>query len=436
MGVKYAAMQTLTLPPAAALAGTVTIPGSKSISNRALLLAALARGETRIRNLLDSDDIRYMRQALGALGIALAEDGDAWVVRGRGGPLVADDVELVLDLGLAGTAYRPLAAALTAGRGRFVLDGTERMRERPVGPLVDGLRQLGARIDYLGAEGFPPIRVTGTGLSGGRVTMAGNLSSQFLTSLLMSAPLASAPVTVDIEGEQVSKPYLAITIDLMRRFGVRVRHRDYQHFEVEPATYTTPGSLLVEGDASSASYFLAAGAIAGSGVTVYGVGTDSVQGDVAFVDVLETMGARVERAADHITVRPDRLRGVDLDLNAIPDAAMTVAVLALFARGRTTLRNIYNWRVKETDRLAAMATELRKLGATVVEGLDFLTITPPDALVPASICTYGDHRMAMCFALACLGGVPVTIEDPDCVAKTFPTYFECFESLRVPVSAA
>ncbi|MGE0625907.1 MAG: 3-phosphoshikimate 1-carboxyvinyltransferase [Pseudomonadales bacterium] len=429
-------MQTLTLAPATALAGTVTIPGSKSISNRALLLAALADGETRIRNLLDSDDIRYMRRALAALGVPLADDGDGCVVSGRGGPLVTEDLELALDLGLAGTAYRPLAAALTAGRGRFVLDGVERMRERPVGPLVDGLRQLGARIDYLGAEGFPPIRVTGTGLSGGRVRMAGNLSSQFLTSLLMAAPLARGPVVVDIDGEQVSKPYLAITLDLMRRFGVTVTHQDFQHFEVSPAPYTSPGTLLVEGDASSASYFLAAGAIGGSGVTVYGVGTDSVQGDVAFVDVLEAMGARVERDRDHITVRPDELRGVDLDLNAIPDVAMTVAVLALFAEGRTTIRNVYNWRVKETDRLAAMSTELRKLGATVVEGLDFLTITPPDALVHARIHTYGDHRMAMCFSLACLGGVPVTIEDPDCVAKTFPTYFERFESLRVPASAS
>jgi len=428
-------MHTLTLPPAQALTGTVTIPGSKSISNRALLLAALASGETRIRNLLDSDDIRYMRRALETLGIVLVEDGDAWVVSGRGGPLVSRDVDLALDLGLAGTAYRPLAAALTAGRGRFVLDGIPRMRERPVGPLVDGLRQLGAHIDYLGADGFPPIRVTGTGLAGGHVTMPGNLSSQFLTSLLMSAPLASGPVVVDIEGEQVSKPYLAITIDLMRRFGVTVAHRDFQHFEVAPAVYRSPGNLLVEGDASSASYFLAAGAIAGTGVTVYGVGTDSVQGDVAFVNVLESMGARIERHPDHITVRPGSLSGVDVDLNAIPDAAMTVAVVALFARGRTTIRNIYNWRVKETDRLAAMSAELRKLGATVVEGLDFLSITPPDELVHATIQTYGDHRMAMCFSLVCLGGVPVTLVDPDCVAKTFPTFFALFESLRAASAA-
>lgn len=424
-------MQSLTLAPAAALSGQVTIPGSKSISNRALLLAALARGQTRIHNLLDSDDVHYMLAALQTIGIRIETQGDEYIVQGVAGPLATRDLDLTLDLGLAGTAFRPLAAALTAGRGRFVLDGIERMRERPVAPLVDGLRQLGARIDYLGRTGFAPIRVTGTGLNGGLVRMPGDLSSQFLTSVLMAAPLASGPVVVEIEGEQVSKPYLAITVHLMSQFGVRVAHEDFQRFEITPATYVSPESLLVEGDASSASYFLAAGAIAGAGVTVFGVGEDSVQGDVAFVDVLETMGARAVRRPDSITVRPGALRGVDLDLNGIPDAAMTVAVLALFASGTTTIRNIYNWRVKETDRLAAMSTELRKLGATVVEGLDFISITPPDALIPATIDTYGDHRMAMCFSLACLGGVPVTINDPECVGKTFPTYFERFESLRV-----
>jgi 3-phosphoshikimate 1-carboxyvinyltransferase len=424
-------MQTLTLAPAPALAGTVTLPGSKSISNRALLLASLAEGVTHIRNLLDSDDIRYMHRALTTLGVAVELTGSDCTVHGRSGPLVTEALDIALDLGLAGTAYRPLAAALTLGRGRFVLDGTERMRERPVAPLVDGLRQLGANIEYLGASGFPPIRVTGTGLSGGTVRMQGDLSSQFLTSLLMAAPLASGPVVVEIEGEQVSKPYLAITVHLMKQFGVTVEHEDFQRFEVRPGAYRSPDTLLVEGDASSASYFLAAGAIAGSGVTVYGIGSDSVQGDVAFVDVLEAMGAEVIRNPESITVKPGALHGVDMDLNAIPDAAMTVAVLALFARGTTTIRNIYNWRVKETDRLAAMSTELRKLGATVVEGLDFISITPPGELSPATIDTYGDHRIAMCFSLACLGNVPVTIRDPDCVAKTFPRYFEEFEGLRV-----
>jgi 3-phosphoshikimate 1-carboxyvinyltransferase len=267
------------------------------------------------------------------------------------------------------------------------------------------------------------VRITGTGLSGGTVRMPGDLSSQFLTSLLMAAPLAAGPVTIEIQGEQVSKPYLAITLHLMHQFGVEVTHRDFQHFEVHPAGYRSPQTLIVEGDASSASYFLAAGAIAGPGVTVFGIGSDSVQGDLAFIEVLTAMGAS-------ITVQPGPLQAVDLDLNAIPDAAMTVAVLALFARGTTTIRNIYNWRVKETDRLAAMSVELRKLGATVVEGLDFISISPPEQLLPATIDTYGDHRMAMCFSLACLGGVPVTINDPECVSKTFPTYFDRFEALR------
>ena len=426
-------MHTLTLPPTAALEGTVTLPGSKSISNRALLLASLAQGATRISNLLDSDDIRFMLGALNALGVAIEQlDESTVVVQGKAGPLCMTEQELNLDLGLAGTALRPLVAALTLGRGRFLLDGTPRMRERPVAPLVDGLRQLGAQIEYPGQDGYPPVRVTGTGLTGGRVVMPGDLSSQFLTSLLMTAPLAEGPVVVDIEGEQVSKPYLAITLHLMQKFGVNISHRDFQHFEIEPGSYRSPETLLVEGDASSASYFLAAGAIKGSGVTVSGVGSDSVQGDVAFVDVLEKMGARVSRTSDRITVRPGHLKGVDLDLNAITDAAMTVAVLALFAEGPTTIRNIFNWRVKETDRLAAMSTELRKLGAQVVEGRDFLSITPPTALIPACIHTYGDHRMAMCFSLACLGGVPVTIEDPDCVGKTFPDYFDQFNSLRTP----
>jgi 3-phosphoshikimate 1-carboxyvinyltransferase len=423
-------MQSLTLAPTTALTGEVTIPGSKSISNRALLLAALAPGTTRISNLLESDDIVYMRRALTRLGICTSTDAGALLVTGAGGPLVVDDVSLDLDLGLAGTALRPLAAALTLGSGRFVLDGIERMRERPIAPLVDGLRQLGADIDYLGEAGFPPVRVLGTGLKGGRVVMQGDLSSQFLTSLLMAAPLANGPVTIDIEGEQVSKPYLAITLHLMRQFGVEVDHHNFQQFNVQPHPYRSPETLLVEGDASSASYFLAAGAISGPGVTVVGVGSDSVQGDIAFVDVLAAMGARVSRTATSITVQPGPLKGVDLDLNAIPDAAMTAAVLALFATGTTTIRNVYNWRVKETDRLAAMSTELRKLGASVIEGRDFLSITPPAALNPAVIDTYGDHRIAMCFSLACLGGVPVTINDPGCVSKTFPSYFERFDALR------
>jgi len=422
-------MQTLTLPPTPALSGTVELPGSKSISNRALLLASLAHGNTRLHNLLDSDDINFMLRALIQLGVEVEHTADGHNVTGAGGPLIDKNIELSLDLGLAGTALRPLTAALTLGRGLFTLDGTQRMRERPIAPLVDGLRQLGADIDYLASIGFPPVRVNAKGLIGGKATMPGNLSSQFLTSLLICAPLADNPVTISVEGEQVSKPYLEITLQMMSRFGATISHDDYQYFEVTPGAYHSPGEYLVEGDASSASYFLAAGAIAGSGVTVRGIGSQSMQGDIAFVDVLRAMGANVVMTASSVTVTPGRLQAVDLDLNAIPDAAMTVAVLALFADGTTTIRNIYNWRVKETDRLAAMSCELRKVGAQVIEGKDFIAITPPPQLHGATIDTYGDHRMAMCFSLVSLAGVSVTLNDPECVSKTYPEYFEIYRSL-------
>ncbi len=425
-------MQSLTLQPVAALTGEIHLPGSKSISNRVLLLASMAAGTTRLINLLESDDTHYMLQALRQLDIHIERDGNDYLVEGVAGPLVTQARTESLNLGLAGTALRPLTAALTLGQGTFRIDGNARMRKRPIAHLVDGLRQLGAQIEYLAEQGYPPIKVTGTGLRGGRVQMQGNISSQFLTSLLLAAGLADGPVSVDIAGEQVSRPYLDITVDMMRRFGVDASHYRYQSFTVEPGRYESPGSFLVEGDASTATYFLAAGAIAGDGISVYGIGRGSVQGDVAFIEVLRAMGAQVTVAAEFVRVEPGRhqkLRGVDLDLNHIPDAAMTVAVLALFASGTTKIRNIANWRVKETDRLDAMARELGKVGATVVEGDDFLEITPPTRWQSASIDTYDDHRMAMCFALCALGGVPVTINDPDCVSKTFPEYFREFESL-------
>ncbi|MEQ8857111.1 MAG: 3-phosphoshikimate 1-carboxyvinyltransferase [Pseudomonadales bacterium] len=424
-------MDALHLDPVDHLAGTLTLPGSKSISNRALLLAALARGTTHLDNLLHSEDTTVMITALRQLGVSVALAGDCTVI-GRGGPLVTEPGHWDLYLGLAGTALRPLAAALTLGGGRFVLDGSARMRERPVADLVDALAPLGAQVRYLGKAGYPPLEVTGTGLEGGTTRIRGDVSSQFLTALLMAAPLAAATVHVEVIGELVSKPYLDITLDMMRRFGARATHRDYHAFTVEPGGYTAPARFLVEGDASSASYFLAAGAIRGPGVTVTGIGADSVQGDVAFVDVLEAMGARVSRAADSISVRPPAsgtLRGVDLDLNHIPDAAMTVAVLALFADGPSQIRNVANWRVKETDRLDAMARELVKVGARVEEGAAHLRIEPPEQWRRASIDTYGDHRMAMCFSLVALGGVAVTIRDPGCVAKTFPDYFDRFAAL-------
>ena len=419
-------MKALTLQPIKSLSGEVRLPGSKSISNRVLLLAALARGDTRILDLLDSEDVRLMRRALSTLGVSLARQGDAWLVKGVGGPLVTDNRRSELNLGLAGTALRPLTAALALGDGEFVLDGNARMRERPIGPLVDALNALGADIGYVGKAGYPPVRVRGHGLAGGATQIDGGQSSQFLTSLLLAAPLARASVQVEVLGELVSKPYIDITLELMARFGGEARNDGYRHFSVATGGYRSPGDYWVEGDASSASYFLAAGAIAGEGVRVHGVGRDSIQGDVAFAEVLAAMGAQVQRQATSIRVKPGRLVGIEADLNQIPDAAMTVAVLALFAKGRTRIRNIANWRIKETDRLAAMAAELRKLGAGVEEGADHLAIDPPARIKAAAIDTYGDHRMAMCFSLAALGGVPVTIKDPNCVAKTFPDYFEKF----------
>ncbi len=422
-------MNALTLQPIKSLSGEVRLPGSKSISNRALLLAALAKGDSRILNLLDSEDTRLMRRALEALGVSMAQQDDAWLVKGVGGPLVNDDRKAELNLGLAGTALRPLTAALTLGRGEFVLDGNRRMRERPIGHLVDALNRLDADIGYVGEAGYPPVRVRGRSLAGGATSIDGSLSSQFLTALLLAAPLAREPVQVDVVGTLVSKPYIDVTLDLMARFGASVGNENYRRFIVANGGYRSCGDYLVEGDASSASYFLAAGAIAGQGVRVHGMGRDSIQGDVAFADVLASMGARVERRATSISVRPGRLIGIAADLNQIPDAAMTIAVLALFAKGRTRIANVANWRIKETDRLAAMARELRKLGAKVEEGSDYLIIDPPARLQAAAIDTYGDHRMAMCFSLAALGGVPVTIKDPDCVAKTFPDYFEKFLAL-------
>ena len=438
----------LTLTQLQQVGGDVQLPGSKSISNRALLLAALAEGTTELYNLLASDDTRYMQQALSELGVGLELGlGNTCTVQGVGGPLTPSGAgnssrtvdsstvdsrtaePLELYLGMAGTAYRPLTAALCLSQGRYDLVGNKRMSERPIGHLVDGLRLLGANIDYLGETNFPPLRVTGTGLTGGQITMRGDISSQFLTSLLLSAPLARDVVQVTIEGELVSKPYLDITVALMQSFGARVEHQNYEVFTVQPGNYRAVDSYLIEGDASNASYFLAAGAISGSGVTVHGLGRDSVQGDLAFTEVLRAMGAEIDVGERAVSVKPATLKAIDMDLNHIPDAAMTAAVLALFADGTTHLRNLYNLRVKETDRLSALAIELRKVGASVVEGRDFLSITPPEFWVSARIDTYDDHRMAMCFSLLALKGVPVTINDPKCVAKTFPNFFTEFAKI-------
>ena len=424
-------MNTLTLKPIAKIEGEVNLPGSKSLSNRALLLAALAEGTTRITNLLESDDTRHMLNALKQLGIdtTLSEDKTECTVVGNGGPLMNDAFE-ELFLGNAGTAMRPLCAALCLGKGDYLLTGEPRMKERPIGHLVDALRQAGAKINYLENEGYPPLQIEANALKGGEVSIDGTISSQFLTALLMAAPMAQKDMKITILGELVSKPYIDITLHLMKAFGVDVENDNYETFKIKGRqTYKAVDTFMVEGDASSASYFLAAAAIKGGTVKVTGIGKNSVQGDVAFADVLEKMGAKVEWGDDYISVTKGELNAVDMDFNHIPDAAMTIATTALFAEGTTTLRNIYNWRVKETDRLFAMATELRKVGAKVEEGEDYLTITPPETLKHAAIDTYDDHRMAMCFSLLALDPASVTINEPECTAKTFPTYFEVLESI-------
>ncbi|EIY9175773.1 3-phosphoshikimate 1-carboxyvinyltransferase, partial [Salmonella enterica] len=416
-------MESLTLQPIARVDGAINLPGSKSVSNRALLLAALACGKTVLTNLLDSDDVRHMLNALSALGInyTLSADRTRCDITGNGGPLRASGA-LELFLGNAGTAMRPLAAALCLGQNEIVLTGEPRMKERPIGHLVDSLRQGGANIDYLEQENYPPLRLRG-GFTGGDIEVDGSVSSQFLTALLMTAPLAPEDTIIRVKGELVSKPYIDITLNLMKTFGVEIANHHYQQFVVKGGQqYHSPGRYLVEGDASSASYFLAAGAIKGGTVKVTGIGRKSMQGDIRFADVLEKMGATITWGDDFIACTRGELHAIDMDMNHIPDAAMTIATTALFAKGTTTLRNIYNWRVKETDRLFAMATELRKVGAEVEEGHDYIRITPPAKLQHADIGTYNDHRMAMCFSLVALSDTPVTILDPKCTAKTFPDY--------------
>jgi 3-phosphoshikimate 1-carboxyvinyltransferase len=437
-------MEYLDLAPIRRIRGSVRLPGSKSISNRILLLAALARGETLIRDLLDADDTRVMLQALRALGVTCAEEGARTVrVRGAGGPFAVKRAELFL--GNAGTAFRPLTAVLALCAGEYRLSGVARMHERPIADLVDALRRVGASIDYLGKDGYPPLAIhPGAIRAGEAVSVRGEVSSQFLTGLLIALPLAGARTVVTVEGELVSKPYVEVTLNTVRRFGIDIAREGWSAFTIPAgARYASPGEIRVEGDASSASYFLAAGVISGLGgggpVRVEGVGRASIQGDVRFSEILQRMGADVrmgdnwlEAGAGAEAARRGRLAAIDADFNHIPDAAMTAAVLALFAEGTSTLRNIGSWRVKETDRIAAMASELRKLGATVEEGTDFLKITPPRSsrLTPhAAIDTYDDHRMAMSFSLAAAGGVPVRINDPGCVAKTYPDYFEALAAI-------
>ena len=440
----------LDIPALTSAGGTVQLPGSKSISNRVLLLAALSSGTTTVHDLLDSDDTRVMLNALRALGCQVEQAEGTTRITGLGDTRPA--AALSLFMGNAGTAMRPLTAALALLGGEFTLDGVARMRERPIGDLVDALRQLGCRIDYLGTKGYPPLRIAqGAGVPDlaldQPVRVRGDVSSQFLTALLMALPLAakSQEVVIEVVGELISKPYIAITLALLARFGIAVTNENWQSFRIPAdSCYQSPGSIHVEADASSASYFIALGAIAESaggqkGIKICGVGQGSIQGDIRFLDAAEAMGARVTGGPNWLAIERGAwpLKAIDLDCNPIPDAAMTLAVMALYADGTTVLRNIASWRVKETDRIAAMATELRKLGAQVDEGPDFLRITPPAAAQAwhaASIHTYDDHRVAMCFSLAAFNpaGLPVRIEDPRCVAKTFPDYFETLFSVVQP----
>lgn len=428
----------IDLAPVAHMQGTVKLPGSKSISNRILLLAALSRGDTNIMDLLASDDTLVMLMALQQLGVKWEQvDGTQdYVVHGVGGVLPVHQADLFM--GNAGTAIRPLTAALAVLGGDYTLHGVPRMHERPIGDLVDALNDVGMRIDYTGNPGYPPLHIRRGMLNAHRMKVRGSVSSQFLTALLMAAPLMarSESMTIEVVGELISKPYIEITLNLMRRFGVEVQRDGWKSFTLAAGQhYQSPGTIHVEGDASSASYFLAAGAIAGGPVRVQGVGHDSIQGDVRFVEALRSMGVVVTMGDNWIEASSNGvLKAIDADFNHIPDAAMTIAVAALYADGTSVLRNIASWRVKETDRLTAMATELRKLGAGVEEGADYLSVTPPPHLTPATIDTYDDHRMAMCFSLASLDGAArqgtrVRINDPKCVAKTFPDYFQVFQSI-------
>ena len=448
------ATEFLDIPPLVSAGGQVLLPGSKSISNRVLLLSALCAGKTTLHDLLESDDTRVMLDALRQLGCGVASEGSSVTIEGLGG--VLKNQRAVLFMGNAGTAMRPLTAALAVLGGDFELRGIARMHERPIGDLVDALRQLGCRIDYLGQQGFPPLRIGQPKLTLDRpIQVKGDVSSQFLTALLMALPLvAKHDIAIEVQGELISRPYIEITLKLLARFGVQVQRKDWRRFVI-PARcqLLSPGVLHVEADASSASYFIALGAIAPPGgqvLRIEGVGAASIQGDIRFIDAARLMGAHIDSGPNWLQVSREpsiaaqALQSIDLDCNHIPDAAMTLAVMALYANGTTTLRNIASWRVKETDRIAAMATELRKFGASVVEGVDFIQITPPACATDwraAVVHTYDDHRMAMCFSLAAFNpaALPVRIMDPQCVAKTYPDYFEALFSVvqtpleRIPV---
>lgn len=434
-------MEQLHLPAVHEVSGSVKLPGSKSISNRTLLLAALSDGVTEILDLLVSDDTARMLEALQTLGVKLEKLTETdWRVHGCNGDFPnkgSAEKPVDLFLGNAGTAFRPLTAALALSNGYYYLHGVPRMHERPIKDLVDALQQIGCQVEYKNNAGFPPLLISPAKVDTSKpIQIRGDVSSQFLTALLMALPLTGKAATIEVVGELISKPYIEITLNLMKKFGVEVTRDGWQSFTIAAnSIYKSPEIIFVEGDASSASYFLAAGAIAAkNGISVKGVDFSSIQGDIKFAHELAKLGVSIENGENSVTaIKPQKkIPSFTLDCNHIPDAAMTLAILALFAEGTTKLTNIASWRVKETDRIAAMATELRKVGATVVEGADFIQITPPEKLTPnAVIDTYDDHRMAMCFSLVSLGGVPITINDPNCVAKTFPNYFEEFKKITV-----
>ena len=442
----------LDIPPLATAGGTVRLPGSKSISNRVLLLAALSQGTTTVHDVLASDDTAVMLTALEQLGCSVRENDTMVTIGGLGGQLRTRKASLFM--GNAGTAMRPLTAALALLGGEFELSGVARMHERPIGDLVDALRQLGCGIDYLGTPGFPPLRLYSSKLQlDAPIYVRGDVSSQFLTALLMALPLvAQQDICIEVVGELISRPYIEITLNLLAKFGIQVRREGWQRFTIPAGSqYKSPGHIHVEGDASSASYFIALGAIADcrrgqNGIEITGVGSQSIQGDIRFIEAARMMGAQIESTPNslHISRGAWPLKAIDLDCNHIPDAAMTLAVMALYAKGTTVLRNIASWRVKETDRIAAMACELRKLGATVEEGTNYLKIAPPATFLEwktAPVHTYDDHRIAMCFSLAAFNPaqLPIRILDPRCVAKTFPDYFEALfavteaEARHIPI---
>lgn len=421
----------ITLPRCRSFQGTVQLPGSKSLANRLLLLSALAKGRTVLHSLPDAEDVQVLLHLLPSLGIRCEISGDSAAIEGAGGPLPVSDA--VLQVENAGTAMRPLVAVLCAGKGRFVVDGNEQMRRRPIGDLIRGLADLGLNVSGTenrtgsGVDLCPPVTIVASGIPGGTARLSGNVSSQFISALLLAAPLASSSVTIEVEGNPVSKPYIDMTLQVMKQFGVQVDRRAYSSFFVPAAAYQSPGEITVEGDATAATYFLSLGALSGP-VTVRSLYPDSLQGDVRYAAILEKMGASVERTDDSITVSRGELHGIDIDMNDMPDAAMTLAVLALFAKGPTHIRNIANLRVKESERIRGLARELQKLGAEVQESQDSLAVTPPSLLRPAVIETYRDHRMAMAFSLASFG-TEVTILDPACVNKTYPGYFRDFASV-------